>query len=316
MVTTTHTGRENLKLGSLFTGMGGLDLAVEKVFNATTVWTSDIELGPNKIIAHRFPHAPNLGDITTVDWSQVEPVDIVAGASPCQDVSLAGRRAGMAEGTESNLWGAMREAIAVLKPSYVVWENVIGVRSAYAQSASDSPMEPGQGRVGEPNLRALGRVLGDLASLGYDAQWRGVRASDVGAPHRRLRIFVVAYTHGLGREEGGHQPSFGERDGEDPYAFRTNGRPLPSGSLASKFGHFAPLIERWERVMGRPAPFPTEPGVRHPHPRLSPRFSEWLMGLPEGWVTDVPKLSRTRQLRALGNGTVPLQAEAAIRDML
>ena len=142
-------------------------MAAEQVFGARTVWVSDIDKGACKILAHRFPHAPNLGDITTIDWSTVEPVDIIAGGSPCQDLSTAGRRAGMTDGTRSNLWVAMRDAIAALQPTYVVWENVRGALSAAAASS----LEPCPGCMGDsrhrgPDLRALGRVLGDLADLG------------------------------------------------------------------------------------------------------------------------------------------------------
>lgn len=111
----------------------------------------------------------------------------------CQDLSAAGKRAGMTEGTRSNLWVAMREAIETIKPQYVVWENVRGALSAKA--ASESDLEQADGQVG--NLKALGRVLGDLSEIGYDAEWQIVRASDVGAPHRRERVFVVA-SHGDG----------------------------------------------------------------------------------------------------------------------
>jgi DNA (cytosine-5)-methyltransferase 1 len=137
------------------------------------------------------PDAPNLGDITTIDWATVEPVDVITGGSPCQDLSAAGQRAGMTTGTRSNLWVAMREAIAILRPRLVVWENVRGAYSAPA----DSGVEPCPGCVGDRpgvSMRALGRVLGDLSELGYDAVWHGLRAADVGAPHARFRVFVVA----------------------------------------------------------------------------------------------------------------------------
>jgi len=221
-----------MKLGSLFSGFGGLDLAVEAVFGARTVWVSDIEPGPCKVLAHRFPGVPNLGDITRVDWSQVEPVDIIAGGSPCQDISAAGRMAGMVHGSRSNLWVHMREAIRILEPMFVVWENVGAARSTKAASASlpdhleaairhhqnvtqETSHAPTRTRhqraaarlmerrtrlvgdhpAGAPVLRALGRVLGDLASLGYDAGWHSLRAADVGAPHGRLRFFVLAANH-------------------------------------------------------------------------------------------------------------------------
>lgn len=193
----------HLTLGSLFTGYGGLDLAVKAVFpGAQTRWVSDIDKGPCELIKQHYPDIPNLGDITTIDWSTVEKVDIIAGGSPCQDVSHAGKRAGMRHGTRSGLWASMREAIAVIQPTYVVWENVKGALSARADSSSE--LEYDQGQVGdpaaEPVLRALGRVLGDLATLGYDAWWTTFRAGSkhtadldhVGAPHGRERIFLLA----------------------------------------------------------------------------------------------------------------------------
>lgn len=182
-----------MRIGGLFFGYGGLDLAVQDVFpDAELAWVSEFDKGPSKIIAHRYPNIPNLGDITKIDWSTVEPVDIITGGSPCQDLSHAGRRAGMTDGTRSNLWVSMREAIATLNPTYVIWENVRGAYSA----AADSAVEPCPGCVGDgpvAHLRALGRVLGDLSDLGYDTQWHGLRAADVGAPHGRFRVFVLAH---------------------------------------------------------------------------------------------------------------------------
>ena len=94
MTTLTH--------GSLFAGMGGLDIAIADVFGATTAWVSDVDPGANAILAKRYPDAPNLGDITRIDWATVPRVDIISGGSPCQDLSHAGRRAGMTDGTRSN----------------------------------------------------------------------------------------------------------------------------------------------------------------------------------------------------------------------
>lgn len=187
-----------LRIGSLFSGVGGLDMAVESFFGGETAWHCEFDAQPSKVLAAHWPGVANLGDITAVDWSTVEPVDIVCGGSPCQDVSAAGPRTGMVEGTRSNLWVQMREAIAYLKPSIVIWENVRGALSAYA--FSDVESEPGL--LGEhgpdrPALRALGRVIGDLSALGYDTVWTTVPASDVGAPHRRERVFVLAYSSGL-----------------------------------------------------------------------------------------------------------------------
>lgn len=382
-----------MKLGSLFSGYGGLDQAIHAAFgDITTAWVSDFDTGPCKILAHRYPNVPNLGDITRIDWTQVEPVDIIAGGSPCQDVSQSGRRAGMKPGTRSGLWESMREAIAIIQPTYVVWENVLGALSAEANS--DSEVEYDQGPMGDagrgPVLRALGRVLGDLTSLGYDAGWTTIRASDVGAPHGRARVFVVAWRRGAVAEDalcggsGGRAAVAGDSSSarEDSPAYRPDSRPDPSrqrevallptpttseangpgahgtggadlrttisllptpvasdangarnatavrspGSkhstgttlgdvaFADMWGTYAPAIERWEHVIGRPAPAPTEPNGKN-RPRLSPRFVEWMMGLPEGWVTDTPGITRNQQLKALGNGVVPLQCEAALRHL-
>ena len=217
-----------LRIGSLFSGAGLLDLAIEEIFDAHTVWVSDIEPGPVKVLAHRFPDAIQLGDITKIDWHTVPEVDLVGAGSPCQDISSAGRMQGMTEGTRSNLWAEMREAIRISQPMFVVWENVQAARSTKAATrywpdhidrciahhqtvaketrhaptkarhrrAAHRLMEQRARRVGvpypKPPLRALGRVLGDLAHLGFDAEWISLPASGVGAPHKRLRYFVLA----------------------------------------------------------------------------------------------------------------------------
>jgi DNA (cytosine-5)-methyltransferase 1 len=182
-----------MKIGSLFSGYGGLDLAAEQMFDAKVVWHCEWEDPPATVLDAHWPGVPNFRDVSKVDWASVEPVDILTGGFPCQDVSQAGRRAGLGAGTRSGLWSEFAKAIDVLKPKYVVIENVRGLTSAKA----DSDVEycswcMGEAGDGEPVLRALGAVLGDLADLGYDAEWTGVRASDAGAPHNRFRIFILA----------------------------------------------------------------------------------------------------------------------------
>lgn len=180
-----------MRIGSLFSGYGGLDLGVQAVLGGSLAWHSEVDRDASRVLAHHWPDVPNLGDITGVDWSEVEPVDIVTGGFPCQDVSAAGKRAGLRPGTRSGLWSQMAYAVSVLRPRLVIAENVRGLLSAPA--ASD--VEPCPWCLGDdPDhvMRALGAVLGDLADLGYDAAWCGLRASDVGAPHVRFRVFVVA----------------------------------------------------------------------------------------------------------------------------
>ena len=185
-------------IGSLFTGYGGLDMGVAMAVDpdARVAWTSDVEPGPCKLAATRWPDTPNLGDITQINWDEVEPVDIICGGSPCQDLSLAGKRAGMATGTRSGLWESMAAAVETIRPRLVVWENVLGALSARAYSpVEQEPAMLGTG-TNEPALRAAGRVAGDLAAIGYSTAWRVVRASDAGAPHQRARFFLTGYPDG------------------------------------------------------------------------------------------------------------------------
>ena len=123
-------------IGSLFTGYGGLDIGVAEALNeeSKVLWCSDVAPGPRKVLPVREPDAPNLGDITQINWCEIEPVDVLVGGSPCQDLSLAGRRAGMHPGTRSGLWESMLGAINILRPHLIVWENVYGALSASAFS--------------------------------------------------------------------------------------------------------------------------------------------------------------------------------------
>lgn len=351
------------RIGSLFSGYGGLDLAVERVFGAETAWhcqydPEDPHQFAAAILRHHWPAVPNLGDITAVDWDQVEPVDIITGGFPCTDVSLAGKRAGLNDRTRSGLWAHMARAIAVLRPRLVVIENVPGLLSAKA----DRGVEPGTADVdpatGRPlALRALGAVLGDLAGLGFDAEWASVRASEVGAAHQRNRVFVLAWPAdtegpqleggrqgrprrggaaaadpddlgghgdwacGAGRHEpadhdqpAAHAARLGWGEGGSESARLGGGSDLAVGG-APDWGPYAAAIARWERLLGRPAPRPTDAAGR-----LSPALTEWMQGLAEGWLTAVPappgmtaSQHRNAQLKAAGNGVVPQQAEAALR---
>lgn len=181
-----------MRIGSLFSGAGGLDMAVEAVFGGEVIWQCEMDKAASKVLAYRYPCAPNLGDITAVDWSMVETPDVLCGGFPCQDVSAAGKRAGIKDGTRSGLWSVFADIIDILRPPIVIIENVRGLLSAKAhRNLEPDPATLGDGTDG-PVLRAAGAVLGDLADLGYDAQWTTVAAGDVGAPHRRERVFILA----------------------------------------------------------------------------------------------------------------------------
>lgn len=172
-------------IGSLCSGYGGLDLAVERALGARTAWFVEYDKDPSRILAHHWPDVPNHGDVKLTDWSTVEPVDILTAGYPCQPFSHAGKRKGADD--PRHLWPDVARAISVLRPHLVVLENVRGHVSL-----------------------GLDAVLGDLAALGYDAAWGVVRASDAGAPHSRARIFIVATPvdagHGARGSEHGVEP--------------------------------------------------------------------------------------------------------------
>jgi DNA (cytosine-5)-methyltransferase 1 len=402
------------------TGYGGLDLGVLAALGGGRIaWCADPDPHIATILAARMPGVPNLGDVRAIDWTTVEPVEVLTAGFPCQDISAAGRRAGIENGARSGLWTDIVAGVRVLRPALLVVENVAALRWKNG---------------------GLHRVLGDLAEAGYDAAWRSVRAADVGAAHRRERVFLLAWPrHGvadagggdvadadrarrlvqrhLGREQAGWSVAVGpvaavaDADGigreelhapdpdrwsvvarRGPAAADTTrvghrdggasgGRGFPAAALAAgaaaggpkgvpadttgdgrdeglpgatgvqrrpdvalgghatgdsgdrrrhlvavpdpadqepsaarhpevDWGVYAAAVRRWEQVLGRPAPFPTQPG-RRGSPVLAPVFVEWLQGLEPGWVTGLG-LPRTAELRALGNGVVPQQAAHAV----
>ena len=165
--------RGALTVGSLCTGYGGLDLAVMAVTGARLAWTAETDKYAAAVLARHWPDVPNLGDVTALDWATVPPVDLVSAGWPCQDISYAGPGAGITEGTRSGLWLTIADGLGRLRPSYVFLENVAALRT-----------------------RGLAKVLGDLAALGYDAQWTCLRASDAGAPHRRDRLLILGVRPG------------------------------------------------------------------------------------------------------------------------
>jgi DNA (cytosine-5)-methyltransferase 1 len=156
-----------LTVGSLFSGIGGIDLGLERA-GMTVKWHSEIDPFACRVLKKHWPHVPNIGDITQVDWEQTPHVDVIAGGYPCQPFSLAGKRAG--ENDPRHLWPYFRDAISVLRPRYALLENVRGHLSMGGLS-----------------------VIGDLAAIGYDAEWRIVSAASVGANHQRDRLIIVAH---------------------------------------------------------------------------------------------------------------------------
>ena len=162
-----------ITVGALFSGIGGLDLGLEWAGLGPVIWQVEREPFCRAVLAKHWPGAERFEDVCAVGSHCLRPVDLICGGFPCQDLSYAGKGAGLA-GERSGLWREYARIVCELRPRFVVVENVSALLS-----------------------RGLGTVLGDLAALGYDAEWHCVRASDVGAPHRRERLFVVAYPNAV-----------------------------------------------------------------------------------------------------------------------
>jgi DNA (cytosine-5)-methyltransferase 1 len=301
-----------VRIGSLCTGYGGLDIAAVTVFGGQLVWCADSDKHVAIVLAIRYPGIPNLGDVTRLDWGQVAAVDIITAGFPCQDISVSGRGAGIEKGAKSGIWKNIVRGIRALRPQLVIVENVAGIKR-----------------------RGLDRVLGDLAALRYHAVWTSLRASDVGAAHRRERVFILGYqSKARALLLAAHAAR--QRRSRWTTTCETTGGWTPGGSVRPDSGPLSPArpaddegaqsvgeiawrrygaaIRRWEVSTGRRVPEPTEPGIRG-QARLSPLLSEWLMGLPKGFVTDLG-LPYNAQHRVLGNGVVPQQAIAALRLLI
>ncbi len=156
-----------LTVGSLFAGIGGFDLGLERTGGFQIKWQVEIDEYCRRVLAKHWPHVQRYGDIREV--TDAEPVDVLCGGFPCQDISNAGNRAGI-DGERSGLWSEYVRIIRLVRPRYVIVENVAALLG-----------------------RGMGRVLGDLSESGYDAEWDVISAAAVGAPHLRERVWIIAY---------------------------------------------------------------------------------------------------------------------------
>ena len=292
-----------LSVGSLCTGYGGLEMGLQAVYGDIDLrFVSDIDKDVSTLLAHHHPNVPNLGDLTVVDWADIEPVDVLCAGYPCQPFSQAGQRKGLED--ERAIFEYIADAISVLRPTNVLLENVAGHLTLGGTT-----------------------VIATLTRLGYDAKWGIVRASDAGAPHQRKRIFIWANNGNAKKRYAGNtqQQPMGKTT-RSTAEFRKPNSEITTDSdstrlqrlrreceLAEDSGQkrfawrdYEPAIRRWQTVMGTPVPHPAhKKGV-------NTVFVEWLMGLPEGYVTDIG-LSRKAQLKILGNGVVPQQAALALQ---
>jgi DNA (cytosine-5)-methyltransferase 1 len=180
----------NLKVLDLFSGIGGFSLGLDRAGGFETVAFCEIEPFPRKVLAKHWPEVPCYEDVTKLTGDILRrdgiSVDVITGGFPCQDISVAGKQAGIGEGTRSGLWSEIVRLIGELAPRYVIVENVAALLSG-----------PSEQRGGW-----FGSILGDLAECGYDAEWENIPAAAVGAPHRRERVWIVAYPNSAHEQRG------------------------------------------------------------------------------------------------------------------
>ncbi len=205
---------EKLKVLDLFSGIGGFSLGLERTGGFETVAFCEIEDFPRKVLRKHWPDVPIFEDVRELTGEQVGSVDVICGGFPCQDISRAGSGEGL-DGSRSGLWSEYARLIGEIRPQFVIVENVAALLH-----------------------RGLNRVLGDLAEIGYDTEWHCIPAANIGAPHIRDRIWIIAYPqysdtdsigshraeeHNGSTEPGNKQGSFSRSMGEilaDPNGFR------------------------------------------------------------------------------------------------
>ena len=172
-----------LRVLDLFSGIGGFSLGLERTGGFETVAFCEIEPFQRKVLAKHWPEVPQYEDVRTLTADRLAAdgiaVDVITGGFPCQDISVAGRQAGIGQGTRSGLWSECLRLVSELRPEYAIFENVTNLLSGPSE-------RPGGW---------FSRVLSDLASIGYDAEWENIPASALGASHRRSRVWIIAYAN-------------------------------------------------------------------------------------------------------------------------
>jgi DNA (cytosine-5)-methyltransferase 1 len=257
-----------MTFGELFAGIGGFSLGLERA-GMECKWQVEIDPYATAVLKKHWPEVPKHEDVRTFPPQGDYSVDLICGGFPCQDISVAGKGAGLA-GERSGLWYEFARIIGVIRPRYVLVENVAALLT-----------------------RGMGTVLGDLSALGYDAEWQVIPASAVGAPHRRERVWIVAYAN----DEGQPDVPF------DDESWRG-----VSESQGADVAHANG--ERLQKRQGQDAS-----GARA-NGRAVVERSEWWESEPDvGRVAHgVP--SRVDRLRCLGNAVVPQVVEVIGRTIL
>lgn len=283
-----------LTFGSLFSGVGGLDLGFERA-GLRCVWQVEKEEFCRKVLRKHWPVVPQWDDVTTFTGEGFERPDVIAGGFPCQDLSLAGKRGGL-EGERSGLWWEFARIIRILRPRYVVIENVPGIAI---------PVAPGR-------PAPLGCVLGELARLGFDAEWSIVSARSVGSTQLRKRIFIIAWDSNLNSKRFPRWPTQRANLGQ--------GRKAAQRVCMENDDSDADCIEcnLWPGISRESVS--TGSGGRSEADRPGSPFigSGWWGSEPtlDRMVYGIPRRLARDPIRALGNAVVPQVAEVVAHRLL
>jgi len=288
---------EQLTVGSLFSGIGGFDLGLERA-GMRVVWQVENDAYCRKVLAKHWPGVPCYKDVHDVGAHNTAEVDVICGGFPCQPVSVAGKQ--LAQEDERWLWPQFARIIRELRPRYAIVENVPGLL-----------------------VRGMGDVLGDLASLGYDAEWGIISAASVGAPHLRKRVFVIGYAanpnpkrnsrHPAGRSRGGDKGNGQADEAEGRRRVSNEARRLGAGESGTHGSVDVADTDsaRLDRCPQRdiwPAAGVETSQRDHSDGLGMDQRTPWYVEPNVGRVADgVPK--RMDRLRALGNAIVPQVAE-------
>ena len=273
-----------MTVGSLFSGIGGIDLGLERC-GYEIRWQCEIDPYCRRVLAKHRPDILCHEDVRGLGAENLEPVDVLAGGFPCQPVSVAGKQ--LAQDDERWLWPEFARLVGELRPRHVFVENVPGIL-----------------------VRGLGDVLGDLAALGYDAEWGCVSAEGVGAPHLRKRIFLLAHVR--------------RTSGTLPYAGSSELR-LVRERRRRQHNHSRPAVFRNNGTTRKMADTDSS-GVQRPVRSRSARAERSSNGhaAERGWWESEPSVGRVAsrvpnrvdRLRALGNAVVPQVAEYVGRRLM
>lgn len=291
-----------MRVGSLFAGIGGFDLGLERA-GLEIAWQVEIDPYCQRVLAKHWPNVPRYGDIKSIDWGALPAVDLICGGFPCQPFSLAGQRRGTAD--DRYLWPAMLSGIQQLQPTWIIGENVPGL-------------------VGP----VLDTVLSDLEAAGYEVQTLAIPACAFDASHIRQRLWILAYHSEHGRRQGRKRGFDSGCERKSEQAFQA----VPHGHAARQLQSQGCQPEQWKRTgdshsgnvansNGEPMERPAEPWSERHLWRAQPAVGELVHGLPGELVPfNGPTVRRCKgreeMLRGLGNAIVPQIAEWIGRQIM